>query len=98
MMFFRSDEKLPVETKFSFQPGWEGGELDKISWAIEIPEDKFKEVYEKLKADKSVKFFKDKPDWRQESYWGISVLDPMGYTTEVYNSPKNKPESTTWQD
>ena len=97
MMFFRCEKELPVMGKFSCQPGWEGGKLEIASWAIEIPTENFRDVYHRLLNEETVKFFKDVPEWRQDSYWGISVLDPMGNTVEVYTTPKDKPPSTFWK-
>ena len=33
----------------------------------------------------------DAPTWRQDSYWGWSIKDPMGQTVEVYSSPAQRP-------
>jgi catechol 2,3-dioxygenase-like lactoylglutathione lyase family enzyme len=94
-MFFRADEKLPVLDEWASQPGWAGGTLEVNSWAIQIPYEDFAEVYEKLKGE-GFPLFKPEPEWRQDSYWGLSVRDPMGNTVEVYTTPKEKPTSTTW--
>jgi catechol 2,3-dioxygenase-like lactoylglutathione lyase family enzyme len=95
MMWFRADEEQPVPKEFTMQPGWEGGTLEGTSWAVGIPEDKFPEVYEKLR-EAGAPMLRAEPEWRQDSYWGLSVLDPMGVTVEVYTSPKERPESTEW--
>jgi len=94
-MFFRADEKLPVLSEWACQPGWAGGTLETYSWGIEIPEEMFAGVYQKLK-DEGAPLFKPEPEWRQESYWGLSVRDPMGNTIEVYAMPEQKPASTEW--
>jgi catechol 2,3-dioxygenase-like lactoylglutathione lyase family enzyme len=94
-MFFRAVEKLPVLDEWASQPGWPGRTLEVNSWAIQIPYEDFAEVYEKLKGE-GVTLFKPEPEWRQDSYWGLSVRDPMGNTVEVYATPKEKPASTTW--
>ncbi|MCD4657921.1 MAG: hypothetical protein K8S87_10315, partial [Planctomycetes bacterium] len=97
MMFFRVDNKFTPVQKFAQQPGWEGGELDATSWGIAIPEEDFRATYEKLRDAEGVKLFKDVPYWRQDSYWGVSVLDPAGNTIEVFTYVKERPESTEWQ-
>lgn len=94
-MFFRVDNELAVPVEWTCQPGYEGGTLEAISWAIEIPEAEFADRCETLKKA-GVKTFSETPEWRQDSYWGFSVLDPMGNTVEVYTRPKEKPESGEW--
>jgi catechol 2,3-dioxygenase-like lactoylglutathione lyase family enzyme len=90
-MFFRAMNPMPVIEEWTWQPGYDGAEHNAISWAINIPEADFAATVERLKAD-GVKQFKDKPEWRQDSYWGFSVMDPMGNTVEVYTMPKEKPK------
>jgi len=94
-MYFQSTEPVPVVREFASQPGYEGGTLSMVSWAIEVPEPDFAAAVKRLK-DAGVTSFNDKPDWRQDSYWGYSVLDPMGMTVEVYVSPTEKPENKEW--
>lgn len=94
-MWFRSDERLPVPTAFASQPGWEGGTLPVTSWAVEIPASRFADVHKTLVSD-GTPLFRPVPEWRQDSYWGLSALDPMGATVEVYSVPAGKPASTTW--
>jgi catechol 2,3-dioxygenase-like lactoylglutathione lyase family enzyme len=96
-MFFRAGEELPVLAEWAWQPGWAGGTLEINSWAIQIPQEDFAEVYGKLKEE-GVPLFKPEPEWRQDSYWGLSVRDPMGNTVEVYTTPEEKPASTTWDE
>ncbi|MFH1232063.1 MAG: VOC family protein [Planctomycetota bacterium] len=95
LMFFYSGKPAPQLNEWAWQPGYDGGTLHVASWAIEIPEDKFAGVVMRLKKD-SVKCFKNEPEWRQDNYWGFSVMDPMGNTVEVYTVPKIKPTSKTW--
>jgi len=97
MMWFRGDGEQEVPTAFTCQPGWAGGTLEGTSWAVGIPEKAFPDVYRRLQEEGTM-FFESKPAWRQDSYWGLSVLDPMGVTVEVYTSPKEKPASTDWPD
>ena len=95
MMFMRAEKKLPVIEEWTWQPGYGGGPREGTSWGIEIPDEMFSTVVDRLR-DAGVKALTDKPQWRQESYWGFSVMDPMGNTVEVYTEPKEKPESTEW--
>lgn len=96
-MFFRTHGKIPVIEEWTWQPGYNGGSYDAVSWAIEIPEEGFADCHKRLK-DANLKAFSDKPEWRQDSYWGYTVMDPMGNSVEVYTSPKTKPESGEWVD
>ena len=95
VMWFRADAALPVPQAFTCQPGWAGGTLETASWAVAVPEDRFADVHRALAAS-GARMFRPVPDWRQDSYWGLSVLDPMGVTVEVYTTPKEKPASTDW--
>ncbi|MCX6645250.1 MAG: VOC family protein [bacterium] len=95
-MFFRTHGRIPLIENWTWQPGYEGGGFDALSWAVEIPETEFADYYRRLK-DAGVKAFSEKPEWRQGSYWGYSVMDPMGNTVEVYTSPKVKPDSDEWK-
>ena len=98
-MWFRGqgDETIPPLEDFTWQPGCGGGPLQGVSWAINIPWDSFADTVQRLK-DAGVKSLMEDPEWRQESYWGFSVMDPMGYTIEVYSTPPEKPENTEWPD
>jgi len=96
-MWFRSNGNMPVLMDWTGQPGYEGGPIEATSWAINIPEEDFAAMYKKLK-DSGVKAFSEIPQWRQKSYWGYSVMDPMGNTVEVYTSPKEKPDENEWVD
>ena len=97
LMFFRTEEKIRIQEQWAVQPGWEGGTFEGTSWSILIPEEKFTEVVKRLKSA-GTKAFGDKPMWLQDCYWGFPVMDPMGNTVEVYMTPKEKPESTDWED
>jgi len=94
MMWFRGDEEQPPLDAFACQPGWAGGTLEVSSFSLLVPEDEFGGVFEKLRAA-GTRMFKPVPEWRQDSYWGLSVLDPMGMTVEVYTAPKERPDDTS---
>lgn len=96
LMFFRTEETIPKQEQWAVQPGWEGGTFEGTSWSIEVPEEEFASVVERL-LSAEVRIFKDKPMWLQDCYWGFPVMDPMGNTVEVHTSPKEKPASTEWQ-
>ena len=96
-MFFRAKEKMPVQHYWTWQPGYDGGTVNAISWAIHIPEADFESTVDRLKRS-GIKSFSKKPEWRQDNYWGFSVMDPMGNTVEVYTIPKARPELPEWPD
>ena len=83
IMWFRSGEKLPVIDGWAVQPGYESGEYAIASWSIEVPKDSFKDIIGRLK-ESGVKVFNTEPEWRQDSYWGFTVMDPMGNTVELF--------------
>lgn len=95
LMFFYSGKEAPKHTEWAWQPGYDGGSLHITSLAIEIPEADFAYIVEKLKKE-NVKAFSDVPAWRQNSYWGFTVMDPQGNTLELFTTPKEKPVSTNW--
>jgi len=94
-MWFRAEARIEPVTTFASQPGWEGGTREVTSWGVEIPLDRFTDVHRALVAT-GAPLFRPVPEWRQGSYWGLSALDPMGATVEVYAIPATKPASTTW--
>ena len=97
MFFARENEDPPIPTEWASQPGYPGGKLEITSWAVAIPEDEYAAVVKKLK-NAGVRLFKDLPEWRQNSYWGFTTMDPNGVTVEVYSIPKEKPALIEWID
>ncbi|MDD4664150.1 MAG: VOC family protein [Caldisericia bacterium] len=87
MDWFRTEKPLPVIEEWAMQPGYPGGTKEVISWSIEIDEGVFPDLIEKIKLEK-IPVFQEKPEFRQDSYWGFSVKDPMGNTVELYYVPK----------
>ncbi len=94
-MIFRGHGEIPVLGDFTWQPGGGGGPIEGPSWAISIPEVLFAETVERLQTA-GVKSLTENPEWRQDSYWGFSVMDPMGHTVEVFSTPSEHPKSTEW--
>jgi len=95
MMFFRAEKEIPVQDEWASQPGYEGGSLEAVSWSICVTEESFPIVVERLKSA-GARCLKERPEWRQDCYWGFSVMDPMGNTVELYTQPKERPRSTEW--
>ena len=95
LMFFAAAAQIPVQAGWHAQPGWEGGEVEGISWSIEVPSELYAATVAKLKAADVPCFF-EQPRWLMDSYWGFPVKDPMGNTVEVFNLPRERPASTEW--
>ncbi|MHC4841759.1 MAG: VOC family protein [Planctomycetota bacterium] len=91
-MFFRWDTKLPKEARWACQPGETIADSSALmNFSLEYGiEDYIRLVPVLLEA--KVVSEKSKPNWRQKSYWGWTIKDPMGNTIEVYAAPKDKPE------
>ena len=82
-MVFRTDKPIPVISEWQAQPGYEGGTGYLPSWSIVIDNSCFEAVVKKCK-DAGLKIFQEKPEWRQDCYWGFTVADPMGNTVEIF--------------
>ena len=96
-MFFRAEGKFIEPTEFAMQPGDGGGPRQATSWSVAIPEQDYGATIERVRQA-GVKAMTSTPTWRQDSYWGFTVLDPAGNTVEVYCAVKEKPASTEWRD
>ena len=94
-MWFRATEGQDIPEQFTRQPGWQGGTRESTSWGVNIPEEEFVHTYQRL-VDAGVTLYEAEPSWRQDCYWGLSALDPMGSTVEIYTEPAERPESTVW--
>ncbi|HOO97478.1 MAG TPA: hypothetical protein PKV16_07570 [Caldisericia bacterium] len=98
MMWVESENGVaPKPGEWANTLGFEGGKSEEPSWGIQISMDEFKDTVKRL-TDGGVKTLFPKPIWCQDSYWAFPVMDPMGYTVEVYAVPKEKPESKDWSD
>jgi len=97
LMFFRADGGEAGEREWAVQPGGGSGTAEVTSWSVEIPEGDFAAAVGRLVAEGLPRQGNvNVPDWRQGCYWGITVMDPAGFTVEVYTVPKEKPASKTW--
>ncbi len=97
LMFFRADGGEAREREWAVQPGGGSGTAEITSWSVEVPEGDFAAAVMRLgQAGVSRQGDVNVPDWRQGCYWGITVMDPAGFTVEVYTVPEQKPASTTW--
>lgn len=82
-MIFRTDQKIPTLSEWQAQPGYEGGTGYLPSWSVFVDHSCFESVIQKCR-DAGLKLFQEKPEWRQDCYWGFTVADPMGNTVEIY--------------
>jgi catechol 2,3-dioxygenase-like lactoylglutathione lyase family enzyme len=101
LMFFRWDSALPVETRWAWQPGdfrEDGAPL--MSFSVEYPEEDLRAVVKRVRDAAGVAAT-PAPTWRQNSYWGWTVRDPMGNTLELYSSVQDQPKegvTPEWTD
>lgn len=84
-MIFKTDKQIPVLSQWQGQPGYPGGTGYLPSWSVFIDNTCFESVVQKCKHAK-LKTFSEVPEWRQDSYWGFTVADPMGNTVELYTT------------
>lgn len=96
VVYFKGDYELPVIKDWAWQPGYKGGSGNVTSWSIEFQENEFRKIYDRMKASKG-EMMTDKPEWRRDSYWGLTVKDPMGNTIEIYSTPRQKPDVIEWK-
>ena len=96
VIFFKADYDIPFIKDWAWQPGYHGGEANVTSWSLQFNEDDFKKMYQRLKTAK-VELLNDKPEWRRDSYWGLTAKDPMGNTVEIFATPATKPNVTDWE-
>ena len=97
IIYFKADYDIALIKEFAWQPGYEAASGNLTSWSLEYPEAGFKAAYSNLKKSK-YNLLKPKPEWRRDSYWGLTVQDPMGNTMELYCLPAAKPNDTDWDD
>lgn len=93
LMFFQTDDKpedfpkIPVG--FGNLPG--DGVGDHLESSISVTghnHESFKSTVEKIQKS-SFETQSENPTWRQDSYWGFTVKDPMGKTVEICWEPKD---------
>jgi mono/diheme cytochrome c family protein len=100
LWIFKAKDELPVRTEWAWQPGETVvGAVPGTSFSLQLQWSEFKSKPVILPF-LNVKTQTPKPTWRQNSYWGWTVADPMGNTIEIFATPPQKPaeESPKWQD
>ncbi|MHC4939552.1 MAG: VOC family protein [Planctomycetota bacterium] len=86
-MFHRWDHPMPRPVGFAWQPGDGAGSEPRFSLGIHVPEEEWQATVDRLKAV-GVESLTPEPTWRQESYWGWTINDPLGETIEIWHEPK----------
>ena len=99
-MFFRADSELPHEHRWAEQPGESvEGAAPLMSFSLEYNEGDLRKLVMQAR-EAGIKAASENPTWRQQSYWGWTVKDPMGNTIELYAAPAKHPEGDApkWKD
>jgi len=97
LMFFRDAGARPPGAGWADQPGWAGGSDPVVSWSVEVPEADYAATVGRLRGLGAPRRA-ERPEWRQDSYWGFTVKDPAGHTVEVWCLPAARPASTVWPE
>ncbi|MBK7891455.1 MAG: VOC family protein [Bdellovibrionales bacterium] len=97
ILFFKGDYEMPTVRDWAWQPGYSGGQghLTSFSFSAEN-EEHFRKIFESA-VQRKVPMQKEKPEWRRDSYWGLTLKDPMGHTLEIDFAPDTKPDSIEWR-
>lgn len=95
VMFIKVDETVPAHADYAWQPGWEGGTGLRPSFSVKIAQEDFAALTERLRGT-DIARFNERPEWRQDSYWGLTINDPTGMTLELWIVPDERPQSTEW--
>ena len=93
LMFHRwsGSDPVPVFDGFAWQPGDGEGTVPAMSFAVGIAPEDYRVVVERLQASRDLALT-PAPTWRQNSYWGWTVKDPMGNTIELFTMVAERPE------
>jgi len=92
LMFFRWDSALPVESRWAWQPGEAPDNAAPLmSFSLEYPEEDLRAVVDRVR-EAAAPTATPNPTWRQSSYWGWTVRDPMGNTIELFSSVSEQPQ------
>jgi len=86
-MFHRWDGRMEPQRGFAWQPGDAVGTEPRHSLGIHVPEEDWQPTVDRLKR-MEVEAMTPEPTWRQESYWGWTLNDPLGETVEIWYEPK----------
>ena len=90
VMFFRARGPVAGPKGWAVQPGYDGGTVERLSFAVELAPADFDAAVARLRAA-GVATLPAAPEWRQDSYLGLNVVDPAGTTVELFTVPPKKP-------
>jgi extradiol dioxygenase family protein len=65
-------------------------------WSVRVPEALFLGLLYRVKQNQALSL-KEKPQWRHNSYWGVTVLDPVGNPIELFTVPHQEPLNKDWE-
>jgi extradiol dioxygenase family protein len=89
VVFMRASQPLPVQVEWARQPGWLEGTQELPSLVLELTLEDFQQVVERFKA-KGTHYFEPEPRGDEAKYLKQFVMDPMGFTIELYyQAPEN---------
>lgn len=90
VMFFRARGPVAEAKGWAVQPGYDGGTVESFSFAVELAPADLDAAVARLRAA-GVATVPAAPEWRQDSYLGLNVVDPAGTTVELFTVPAKKP-------
>ena len=96
LAFYKDEGKAPKIKDFAKQPAQDLGKKEITSFGIQYKEEEFRKLYEKLVEEK-ISLLTEKPQWLVDSYWGITIRDPMGFSLEIFSIPQEKPSDFEWK-
>lgn len=89
VVFMRASQTLPIQAGWARQPGWLEGTQELPSLVLEMTLEHFQKVVEGLIAQ-GFHCFDPEPRGTKDKYLKQFVMDPMGYTIELYyQAPEN---------
>lgn len=97
LLFFKGDHELPVLREWAWQPGYQAGQGHFTSWSFSFDEASFRKAAKAVSGGRCPKLT-ERPVWRKDEYWAMTLQDPMGNTVEVYWVPNRRPDSLEWND
>lgn len=83
LVFTRSDTTIPTYQEFAQNPAYQGGSIKAESWVYKLPSDVFTAVVERLQTA-NVPTYWNTPKQTRDNHQQFYILDPMGYTIEIY--------------
>ncbi|MBU9712313.1 VOC family protein [Evansella tamaricis] len=79
-----------LSSKFSNQPGWEGGTEPRTGWSLECDKEDFIEIVNSAIMNEIPAYYNE-PNWK--GYWSFPILDPMNNTIEITCTAEDIPNN-----